>query len=200
MQGRDAASGNSGGDERDRELVAACMRKEPTALQELFARYGSLFHAVAIQTLQKHPVCCTTTELLLELWEHPEKVLARFARYRGPPKPWLARVARNHFLKMLQSPRVDWPSHGRVYELPDDELLPERTSRPDRTALVNRLLEHLDARDRWMIEARCGVGRFDRQMPVAEIARQLNWSVWKVYHHVRKLLAQLRSASSGIEE
>jgi DNA-directed RNA polymerase specialized sigma24 family protein len=190
----------------EEQLVAACLAKEPGALEELLERFSDPIRAAARQAIhsQISPICAEPDDLYqefcAELARNPRRLLGSFkAEY--PLDSWLFCIAVRVCQKKLRSKRFRWPEHTMQFEYPGGPNAVPDWHDPAAPAPIPTapLLEALNEESRFIIEARFGLKPFDQVWSMAEIAAHFGWSPSNAYYHLHRALDELRALAQWVQ-
>lgn len=189
--------------------MAACIQGDHAALEKFVLDYREVVHRAAVEAIDrvgKSAVSCAPEDLVDEFFlmvvRDPSGMLESFNADRGRLRTWLMSVVRRQCFRMLRSPMFGWPGVGPVLQTLNMDTLADRAEHESHAAeAVQRLVDHLDAESRRVIQARYGLWPFFKPLPVCEIADERGWSLATTYRRLAEILSRLRAiAESSGEE
>jgi len=182
--------------EADHALVQRIVRREETALAEVYDRYGGLVYAVALRVLREETAA---EEVLQDTFHRLWMVAARFDPQRGSLPGWLAVAARHRAIDRLRQrdpePHGDAESAagGMEIRLPGD--LEDEVARQRLVERVRAAMDRLPQAQRGAIEL-----AFFEGLTHTELARKTGEPLGTVKSRLRSAVAALRrelGAASG---
>lgn len=180
------------------------LERDPSAAEHVGQRYADDLRRVACKVLASTArASCSAADLvhqfLLQLLNDPQSMLSGFAADGRKLRSFLLQAAEWRMTDYAESRAVNWPK--RTLEEPVDELDP-RDECPSGEPLAGHDLEELkhristlDQASRWLLEARFGIGQFDRPLGVTEIGKRLGISAGQVSRRVKTVVEKLRRQS-----
>jgi len=180
--------------EADHALVLRIVRREESALAEVYDRYGSLVYAVALRVLRE---TTAAEEVLQDTFHRLWVVAARFDPQRGSLPAWLAVAARHRAIDRLRQrdPGVDGdaePAAGVAeIQLPFD--LEEEVARRRLFERVQSAMGKLPEPQRAVIELAYFEG-----LTHTELARHTGEPLGTIKSRLRSAVAALRRELGGL--
>ena len=172
----------------DGTLMAAIVRRQPEALEQLYERYQTMVYHLALRILHSHE---SAEEVVEEVFWQVWRDAQRYETRRGSVGAWLATVARSRAIDALRARRGNPALEDDITEnpIPTDptENPEEKASSAQRAVLVRDALENLSPHQRTALEL-----SFFRGMSHGEIATYLNEPLGTVKTRLRAAMHSLR--------
>lgn len=192
----------------EKQLVAACLARQPGALDELLARYSKNIKAGIAKAIGPERPSHGSADhedfyqdFCLAIARSPHRVLGHFVPESGSLASWLFSVSNHIACKRMLSKATRWPDHT-VHLGPRelDELPSDREEALPSPRFILSLLDAMDDEPRTIIQARYGMKPFERILGVAEIAEQFGWTIPTAYRRLRSAMNELRSLARCIQD
>ena len=176
----------------DGELMERVLRRDASALETLYDRYGRPVYSLALRISQQ-PASAEeiVQDVFIQLWKSAD----RFQASRGALAPWLFTMARNRALDFL---RLKGEKQRRREDSPEDGFPELAIARPDaegvidlarRAEKVRALMSSLSEAQRRAIEL-----AFFEGMSHGEIAASMGEALGTVKSWIRSGLLRLRES------
>ena len=177
----------------DGDLLARLQARDPTALEELYDRYGGMTYRLILRMVRDEGIAQDLVqETFLRVWNRA----GGFDSDRGAVGPWLLAVARNRAIDYLRckSNRTD-----HLLELNETEhpaafaSIPAETLQFDLTRTIKTAFEALGPQQKEAINLAYFEG-----MTQTEIAERLNQPLGTVKTWIRRGLQQMKEQLKGV--
>lgn len=168
----------------DAELSRLCRQGDAAAWRELLRRFSPMVYRLSVRMVgsggQADDACQDT-------FLRVHRSIANFDPTR-PLKPWIARIAHNVCLRMLERPGVQVPEPGWEASAPAIESGPEdHAARSEASELLVDALDTLSAQDRALV-----VMRYREGLSIAEASEVSGLPVNTVKTRLHRARAALR--------
>ena len=184
-----SAAGSSSAQVEDGTLVAAIVRRQPEAFEQLYDRYHTLVYHLALRILQSQE---SAEEIVEEVFWQVWRDAERYETRRGGVSTWIATIARSRAIDALRVRRGNPALEDDIAEnpIPTDPTdgPEEKASIAQRAVLVRAALAHLSPPQRAALEL-----SFFRGMSHGEIATHLNEPLGTVKTRLRTAMHSLRA-------
>lgn len=177
----------------DAALMEQLVRREETALEQLYDRYARAVYSLALRITRHAPAAEEIVQdVFLQLWRNAH----RYEAARGRLEPWLFTLARNRALDSLRLKSEKQRRREDTLDLPlaDFGILDAETTvdRQRRADLARARIHTLPEKVRKALEL-----AFFEGMTHSEIARALEEPLGTVKSWIRTGLLRLREALEG---